>query len=766
MPESPRHIWKSQFGRDRPLRLCTLFAVDKNRKLMLLQKYKDGDADNLEGRVDVLTLDVQSSLVEQWENMDPKPDVIVSKLHKALGSRGEEVHDNTMRRFDELMAKHKEEFDELNIIPIESEHCLVDRYNMVALLKKMANIVHTANAGVGCAVPSWLNYAKSAPADPSDLPPFPIVVKPKSTAIKKMGLVFDVAGLKHFCNSSDCEDYSLEQYIPHSGVVYKIYVIARHIFVGGRPSLPDVNSCEPDELDRFAAEIKGEHVNEKETGGKGYIIFYSDVITNRQGAIACKRINDPELKAQHLHAATVDTFRVAIELEWNIELFGFDVLVDKNDQTHYVVDCNVLPGYKGTPDFLGHMNKLFIRQGIRRGLKMDISKLNQNDLAVKSFCAEKIASWKSASVKHDELVVRRLVDRRVFQVKLPKGTRPDVKDCRKVLMAFYSWEKPRRIIHDEINFIGNVSQGLFEAGVGPEQYCDIHAKYYGCERHMGRIEEWVKGVTLLKSLKKPDTNIPAVFRCLGDSIARFHKTIENEKFKKNVIDHHFQKLDGEPLCYTLLEIWRRYSIIVVEKSTLAATEVWGEFHKSFMSISTNIEDIKKRVHSKLKSKYSTRMVYSHFDVNLGNAIVDDNTNPTTCTLIDIEWSGPSLAVYDFAKLISSLELQIQRKEIDISMDTAKEVIANVAKAYLSGVGAFEQLSEDQQKSELEDFISDCWTFVPIACIINVYSNLIHASFDGQLKNITSSLELGTRGDQFNWLRHARDHNEIFQKYSQ
>ena len=765
MPESPRHAWKSQFGRDRALRLCTCFAVDRNRKLMLLQKYKDGDAENLEGRVDVLTLDVQHSLLEQWEKMDPKPDVIVSKLHKALGSRGEEVHDTTMRRYDELMSKHKSEFDELNIIPIESEHCLVDRYNMVALLRKIATMVHKANSGVACAVPSWLNYSRSTPADPSDLPPFPIVVKPKSTAIKKMGLVFDIAGLKHFCDNSGCEHYSLEQYIPHSGVVYKIYVIARHIFVGGRPSLPDIDTPDPEELDRFAVEIKGEHVNEKDTGGKGYIIFYSDVITNREGAIACKRIHDPELGAAHLDPTTVDTFRMAIELEWNIELFGFDVLVDKNNKTHYVVDCNVLPGYKGTPDFLGHMNKLFIRHGISRGLKLDIAKLNEDDMAVKSFCAEKIESWRTGLVKAEDLCVTRLVDKRVFKVKLSKENRKDQTDCRKVLMAFYSWEKPRRIIHDEINFIGNVSQGLQEAGVGPKQFCVIKARYYGCDRHLGRIEEWISGATLLKSLKNPKTNIPAVFRCLGSSIARFHQTMENEQFKKNVVDHHFGKLNGEPLCYTLLEIWRRYSIIVIEKSKLSSHEIWSKFYHSVIETSTTIEDVKKKVHDKLKSKYSTKIVYTHFDVNLSNAIVDDSVNPTKVTLIDIEWSGPSLAVYDFAKLISSLELQIQRNEINITMETAKDVIANVAEAYLNEIGAFKGLSEEGKKSELSDFISDCWSFVPIACIINVYSNLIHASFDKQLANITSSLELGTRGDKFNWLRHARDHNEVFTKYS-
>ena len=758
--------WDSQFGRSRNLQLCTVFAVDKNRKLLLTnEEYKDKQGE-YEGGIDVVSLDVTNNLKTQWCDLSVKPDLVVSKMHNALGSIEDEVHSTSMHHYDGLaQSDQSSEFKKLNIIPIECEYVLHDRYKMAEFLKRIARVVNLVGntEAIGCSTPQWLTYSKSNPAKSSDLPPFPIVVKPKSTAIKMMGVVFDVNGLKNFCDKSECNDFSLEQYIPHSGVVYKIYVIARHIFVGSRPSLPDIGTPTPQVLSEFATEIKGEYISGSESEGLGYVTFLSNVITNRAGNIEAKRITDPDLNLPDLHAAIVDTFRMAIELEWNIELFGFDVLVDKDNQTHYVVDCNALPGYKGVPNFLGHMNKLFIRHGIRKGLQEDIARVNRDDDAIRSFCIEKMAAWKEGGVKVEDLMVRRLVDSRIFQVKCRKDARRDLA-VRKTLVAFYNWEKPRRIIHDEINFIGNVAQGLFDAGLGPDQYCDIHAKYYGCDRYLGRLEEWVEGMTLLKALKKPTTQRGKMFSCLGTSIARFHKAIENEQFKKDVLDHHFQKLEGVPLCYSLLEIWRRCSIISVEKSELKNSPMWGGFCGEFMETATTFEEVKKQVHVKLRSKYSMKTVYSHFDVNLSNAIVDNNCDPSKVTLIDIEWSGPSLAVYDFAKLISSLELQIERQEIDITMETVKEMLTNVVEAYLCEIGAFEGASEEERGAEVSDFLSDCWAFVPIACILNVYSNLIHASFDGQLTDISENRVLGKRGENFNWLRHASDHYAGFKKH--
>eukprot|EP01059_Diplonema_ambulator_P030966 TRINITY_DN5535_c0_g1_i1.p1 TRINITY_DN5535_c0_g1~~TRINITY_DN5535_c0_g1_i1.p1 ORF type:complete len:768 (+),score=337.74 TRINITY_DN5535_c0_g1_i1:97-2400(+) len=755
--------YRFAFGRNRMLQLATCFAVDKNRKLMLSQEYKDKE-EELEGQVNVVSLDLRENVVRQLDEMETKPDIILSKLHKALGSRGEELHDTCLANYGELMqSKYGSEFKKINLVPLACEEILVDRYNMVQFLRRMACVVNVVqNNGSKCASPQWASCVKGTPL-PQDLPPFPVVVKPKSTAVKQMGLVFNKEGLEAFVAAAPCDEFSLEQYVPHSGMVYKIYVIAQHMFVGGRPSLPDVESSDPETLRAYAKVIKGEYIEyETDAACKGYVVFYSDVITNREGTVDCKRLTEYVKEDSSLDFNTVNIFKLAVELEWNVELFGFDVLVDKNDNTHYVVDANVLPGYKGVDKYLSHMNKLFIRHGIRHGLKQDIALLNRNDHALKSYCIEKLPSWKSSGVQPEDLQVRRLVDSRIFQVKFHKGVRTDF-ELRKALVTFYNWEKPRRIIHDEINFIGNVAKGLFKAGLGPVQYYDINASYYGCERYLGRIEQWVSGMTLFKALKKKNTNVEKMFSCLGDSIARFHNVIRNKEFKETIVDFHFQKLDGLPLCFTLLEVWRRCALISTEKSKLRDHPMWQGFYKELLK-RKDIELVKKVVLGKVRSKLSTEMVFSHFDVNLANAIVNNNADPSLVTLIDIEWAGPSLAVYDFAKLISSLEIQIQRQEVNLTLDQIPDLIRIVASAYLQRMGVLDNATDEQKESQITDFVSDCYAFVPIACILNVYSNLIHASFDGQLEDIPSHTELGKRGDYFNWIRHAADHFSAFKKY--
>eukprot|EP00659_Diplonema_papillatum_P012547 gene12547-19424_t len=383
------------FGRTRNLQLYTLFAFDKNRQIML-QAYKEGQEEKkLEGKVDVISLDVQKDLCEQWEARPSLPDVIVSKLHKALGSAGDPVHDACLKHYDELMAKHKEEFEARNLIPIACELQLSSREKMTSFLQRIASVTSLINANsTPCSAPQWCMFDRRTP-DSSALPPFPVVVKPKSTHGKRMGLVFDLPGLISLTRSEEYpnDEFSIEQYVPHNGVVYKVYVIAQHIFVGKRPSLPNANSPTAESLKAFAAEVKGEYVavsppaaGAQEANGvhcesPGYVVFYSDVLTNREGTVRCQRLQESKKPCidESLDPSVVTVIKLAIEHEWDLEMFGFDVLVHKDTRKHFVVDCNVFPGYKGVDDYLVHMNKLFIRHGIRRGLKEDVARLNSND---------------------------------------------------------------------------------------------------------------------------------------------------------------------------------------------------------------------------------------------------------------------------------------------------------------------------------------------------------------------------------------------------
>ncbi|KAJ9466067.1 Inositol-tetrakisphosphate 1-kinase 1 [Diplonema papillatum] len=759
------------FGRPPVLRLCTVFAVDRNGKLKEADQASEG---GVGGKVEITAMDVHRNLCDQWEALDVLPDVVVSKMHQALGTDTDPALDACKRHYTELTEKHKEEFEKRNLIPLACEIQLTTRKAMTRILERTCVVTSLITVGrPPCAAPQWCIYSRTTP-ELEGMPPFPVVVKPKSTDCKRMGLVFDLPGLVRFTESSEHSNdgFSVEHYVPHNGIVYKVYVIGDRVFIGKRPSLPNVDRPTPDSLREFAREMEGEYVTvstpEMEGGAcPGYVVFYSNLLTRRKGVVACQELLEHGGDAidDCLDPAVVAVLRTAFASEWNIELFGFDLLIHKDTKQHFVVDCNVFPGYKGVDGFLNRMNELFSSHAGRRTAREDVAGLMSDTEGLKRYCAETFEDWASGGVSPSDVDVKLTVNPQTAKLSIPDAKYPRV-SARRVVLTFSNPRKPSRLLHDEANFVGNAARQLSDLGLGPMIYKNITASYYGCERHLGRVEEWVSGYTLLKAMQSVDTDCEAMFSCVGRSLADLHAVMRNESFKKSLVDYHFgPAASSDLLLYTVLETWRRRAVIFTEKSGLSRSEQWSGFYKEFLQY-IDIESVKKTVHAGLRSMQSTRLVYSHFDLNLSNAIVDNLANPTKVTLIDVEWSGPSLAVYDFAKLISSLELQISHGEVDFNMEQVDVFLRRVIAAYLETAGGLsEGIDETQREKEVSDLLCDCYTFVPIACMLNVYSNFVHASFDGQLSDTVSEwAELGKRGTNFNWIRHAFDHFECFKKY--
>eukprot|EP01064_Diplonema_japonicum_P033078 TRINITY_DN6438_c2_g1_i2.p1 TRINITY_DN6438_c2_g1~~TRINITY_DN6438_c2_g1_i2.p1 ORF type:complete len:713 (+),score=182.75 TRINITY_DN6438_c2_g1_i2:51-2189(+) len=680
-----------QLGRNRKLQVATCFAVDRNGKLLNMTK------DDLADRVEIVTLNAKEDLHKQIARLEVKPDVILSKMHKALGSADEESK-KCIDNYNALLeSDYGETFKRINMMPLECEKVLVDRYSMVGFLKRVTSVVVKANAhGCACDFPKWLSCVKGEAIPDHALPPFPIVVKPKSTAIKQMGVVFNKDGLYSFMKASEGTHFSLEQYVPHSGTVYKIYVVGKHIFVGCRPSLPDFDPSLAS-LQKTAHEIQGtctEYTTTEECSA--YITFCSNIITNRIGKVDCKTLYDHAMQESGdlLEFETVSYVREAIQSEWGIDLFGFDVLVDKNTKEHYIVDINVLPGYKGVDRFLYHINKLFLAQGEKHAVSADVAQLRQPDV-LRQYCVDNLPQWRD--VAPATLDVACLYG--TPAVKISHGTDT-------VLATFYDPHQPERRIHDEKSFLHNISKALDAAGVTPLLHT-VEAGYFGRGNHLGCFSTCLSDSRTLAELLGSTGDREKAFSALGRALYKFHSVIENEGFQEGARNHHFEGMGGVPECFMLLETWRRKCLM--KGARVVETAGWREVVEVLEG--KDVETAKKVVLREVKSKHSTQVVLGHCDLTFEKVLV--KMDDTEAALLSPGFCGPDLVVCDFARVYTRLMLVCAESEADILLRAA-------VTAYFSSKSPQEPI----ETADIDVFVSDCKAFIPIVSILGMYKALL------------------------------------------
>ena len=93
-------------------------------------------------------------------------------------------------------------------------------------------------------------------------------------------------------------------------------------------------------------------------------------------------------------------------------------------------------------------------------------------------------------------------------------------------------------------------------------------------------------------------------------------------------------------------------MIAVNGSLLQETEIWQDLVRGFNTIAAEIEVLMTEASTCMVSSYSTRIVFGHFDPTPANVMVmGGGCEPTGAELVDFEWAGPNLAVYDFAKFL-------------------------------------------------------------------------------------------------------------------
>ena len=359
-----------------------------------------------------------------------------------------------------------------------------------------------------------------------------------------------------------------------------------------------------------------------------------------------------------------------------------------------------------------------------------------------------------------------------------------------MLLKFFNFQTPERMISDNVVFEMNISKQLWKNSLGPGGMSVISATYFGKATEVGYVRDWVHGLPLKNYLQQYSSEhsfefLQKIFRDIGVKIASFHQLLQNPDFQECIVEHHFAgELGFQPVAPVRFNKWQEEAISLLTMSDMSTSKTWKHFYQKLISDHPRISDICQNIIIGTESSQANALVFGHFDCNVSNIIVSMSTadEVQTC-LIDEEWACPNMAVYDFGKLVSSVMIMMKRKETVLKKYELKELVKEISVYYLKGLGTtvgneekakvdfycIDKLDEDgkgtDEKELCSKFSRDIWRFTAYAALLNSYSNLIHASKEGQLSNIEedSQIILSSSGD-FNWVRHAYDHYLIFEEF--
>ena len=117
----------------------------------------------------------------------------------------------------------------------------------------------------------------------------------------------------------------IQQFINHSGIVYKVYVVGDNWVVLPRPSVPTFS-------------------------GESQEVYSYDTLWMAKSFPA----TEESLHEAYLSRVNSEYIKLLVEslkMRTKLGLFGFDVLVEEDTFVHYVIDVNYFPGYHEVPQF-------------------------------------------------------------------------------------------------------------------------------------------------------------------------------------------------------------------------------------------------------------------------------------------------------------------------------------------------------------------------------------------------------------------------------
>ena len=782
MPEINRSTaGRCWLGRSKPLQVVTIFS-NKGKEDLL-----DSDPSILQ----LHSLDPEQNLVEQWDYFnltELKPDLILTKISKFLLLNLANESENTEKgcktsHLKKLWKEKKETFDRLEILPLESQMLLGDRSKMHCFIKTVCNAVnftqicnknkekdlHTISSQilpvcrhpVSCKIPSSVNFSDNEVV--SDLPSFPLIVKPICTENKNMAIVTNLKSLQHYRRTIS-STVVVEEYIPHNNTIFKVGLIGKNIFVVRRPSIPNLLEHSKESLMKLTSELKGEFIA-LDTEAGGYVTFESTT-TKRKECYSSNKLDE----CTDIDRDTIKLVVNTISRILKLKLLGVDILISNQDQSMYIVDINVFPGFKNIQDKEKLITNFLLDEATKKAFQHDCDNLTSSD--VLKLCLIHNEKWKENNLTMDDLVLRCVTRNRIFEVSIKETVKLDL-TLFPALLKFRNLKAPKRFLYDKNSFSANISKNLSKLDLGPNHVKLISASYYGKSKIVGTMREWVDGLPLKHYLQQEECldKLEKVFENIGKNIADFHLLMENKEFHKNVINYHYPGENQEiPTVFRLIEQWRKDALLSLLPSNISHT-IWRDFYDNIITSSKNLDNITKDMFDSLQTKQATSLVFGHLDCNTSNIIVLGPLDYAKTFLIDEEWAGPNIAIYDVAKLISSILLMVTRKTTLLKIDILKELIYILVRSYLQTLIKKKNYSCNNDRNSEADkelckkLSSDAWKLFPYVALVNCYSNIIHASKEGQLKDIVNDTGLKRKSDgNFNWLRHASDHFSLFYEY--
>ena len=238
--------------------------------------------------------------------------------------------DNEVRIFEEYCQKHPE----VKIIdPLGPVSITLDRQKMN---DACSNIKYPSDLGFNINVPKSVIIETN---DPNTLNEaikqinFPILAKPiLANAVESAHILRLCTIPEHLLDVPT--PTILQQYINHGGVIYKCYTLGDHLEVGCRPSTRDVQEGEKIEID-----------------------FHSQHSNDPNGIWA----HPENLDKIPIPFERLRKLSSILRAQLNMQLLGFDILIDKNDN-YWLVDINYFPGYKNIDDLEGKFCHFILQQ--------------------------------------------------------------------------------------------------------------------------------------------------------------------------------------------------------------------------------------------------------------------------------------------------------------------------------------------------------------------------------------------------------------------
>eukprot|EP01043_Picozoa_sp_COSAG02_P018694 COSAG02_NODE_879_length_16244_cov_15.397956_8_plen_771_part_00 len=749
-------------GRDGDVRVLHMVAPKHGDKLHML----DGPASDAQ-QVAATLLDSNAPLLPQWAALPAPPHLTLFKLHGAMAEPG--LHREFLADLDALFAESRGQLESAATVSLASDRVLADRFSMMQLLKQVTDVVSAAVSSESgsedaqnprCCVPRFHDVCADAftgtlPASMS----FPVVMKPRdSSNHSQLAVVFDDVGLQSFARALGT-DFRIEQFISHGARVHKIFVLAEDVYVGERKSLPDVESTEPAELLKFAERVDGEYMRVSEDS-IGYIQFDSAVLTKGKEKQGVGLAPAKRLEEHGLDKELVLLLKDSVAKQIGTRLFGFDLLVSSTTGQYFLVDGNIFPGYKGVDGADVSIRRHLVQQAAQIAVRDDVHRLSSPEM-VRRICIATVPEWKEGD---DITVIRmRSHSNNVFRVQntTPSASKSSAKR-QAVICRLFGREEfgPKGTFENAL--VAELSSRKLCAGL----ISCVCAPYFSEPMHLGRVEEWLPGETMSDLLLEPSTDLPGIAGHIGRALSRLHLLLGNEA--KDGGASNVSGLFRSPLKPKLLSRGRRWRIsamIAANSSLLEKVEIWHDLLRGFSTIAAEIEVLMAEASSSMCSSYSSRVVFGHFDPTPANVVViGGGCDPTGAELVDFEWAGPNLAVYDFAKFFISMQMRIDQGGCRCTEDQLSATMRSMVESYITThlAGSEEQDAEFDLNSEVAKLYQDIQNYASVVAAVNMFSNLIHASEENQLRgSIPQTADLWLPDGSFNWLTHASAHMKLY-----